>query len=91
MESWRIPILENFGLISKIMPYYNNTHNSFQVLSSLSSRSRKKLDEYYTEFIYFMKNYRFHFNMENNPNILSYPSDLISMTIVISNKNKNVF
>ena len=50
MESRRIPILENFALISVIMPYYGPTHKMFLVLSSFSTKSRDKLDEYYEEF-----------------------------------------
>ena len=43
-------ILGSFSLASVIMPYYGPTHQSFLVLSTLSSKSRKKLDDYYPEF-----------------------------------------
>ena len=57
MKSRRIPILENFALISVIMPYYGPTHKMFLVLSSFSAKSRDKLDEYYDEFRNVMAKY----------------------------------
>ena len=57
MEENRIAIFENFALTSVIMPYYGPTHKMFLMLSSFWVGSRKKLDEYYKEFIEIMKVY----------------------------------
>ena len=50
MESIKITILQNFALISKIMPYFGYTHKWFILLSRLSSNTRDKLYEFYNEF-----------------------------------------
>ena len=57
METYKIKLLENFGLISKIMPYYGPTHKSFLLLSALWVKSRKKLNEYFNEFKKIMLKY----------------------------------
>ena len=55
MEWSKIPMLDRFDAISHIMPYYARTHKAFLLLSSLSSATRRKLDEFYYEFIEWMK------------------------------------
>ena len=53
----KIRVLNNFALISKIIPYYGSTHRSFLLLSMLSSKTRCKLDEYFIEFTKLMFEY----------------------------------
>ena len=55
MERLKIPMFDRFDAISHIMPYYSLTHKAFLLLSSLSSTTRRKLDEYYFEFVEWMK------------------------------------
>ena len=55
MERSKIPMFDRFDSISHIMPYYALTHKAFLLLSSLSSTTRRKLDEYYSEFVEWMK------------------------------------
>ena len=83
MES-RIPILENIVLNSVIMPYYSYTHKAFLLLSSLYSRSRRKLDDFYEEFRSAMKNYCMNIYQSRNPKVLSLPWDLFRFNFSIS-------
>ena len=55
MECSKIPMFHRFDIISHIMPYYALTHKAFLLLSSLNSAPRRKLDEFYLEFIEWMK------------------------------------
>ena len=57
MDRSKIPMLSRFDTISHIMPYYGQTHRAFHLLSSLCSKTRNKLDEFYDEFITCMKEY----------------------------------
>ena len=57
MERSKIPMLSRFDVISHIMPYYGQTHGAFLLLSSLCSASRRKLDEFYDEFVIHMREY----------------------------------
>ena len=60
MEKLKIPMLSRFDTISHIMPYYGQTHEAFLLLSSLCSKTRCKLDEYYDEFVNLMiENWRY--------------------------------
>ena len=85
MEWYKIPIFENFALVSIIMPYYGRADRAFLLLSQLSAGSRNKLDEYYREFRFVMK-----FNLlklrinEKNIKRLSLPSDLFTFSILIT-------
>ena len=87
MES-RIPILENIVLNSVIMPYYSYTHKAFLLLSSLCSRSRRKLDNFYEEFRSAMKNYCMNIYQNRNPKVLSLPWDLFRFIFSISTIEK---
>ena len=57
MERSKIPMLSRFDLISHIMPYYGQTHKAFLLLSGLCSETRSKLDEFYDEFVAWMREY----------------------------------
>ena len=57
MEKNSISVLENFALLTHIMPYYETTHRVFLMLSKLCTGSRRKLKEFYYEFIYAMSEY----------------------------------
>ena len=57
MDRSKIPMLSRFDAISHIMPYYGQTHRAFLLLSSLCSKTRNKLDEFYNEFVICMKEY----------------------------------
>ena len=48
-------MLNRFDAISAIMPYYASSHNAFLLLSSLCTTTRAKLDEFYEEFVYLMR------------------------------------
>ena len=57
MESSHIPILENFPLLSEVMPFFGSPDKSFIVLSELSAWTRKNLMKHYPEFRRFMLKY----------------------------------
>ena len=57
MERSKIPMLSRFDAISHIMPYYGKTHWAFLLLSGLCSETRRKLDEFYDEFVTLMTKY----------------------------------
>ena len=82
MEDSRFAILENFNLISKVMPYYGYNHKAFLLLSALSKNIRQLLIERYTEYRTFM----FQYSREERVTIedlaqLSQPSDLFRYSI----------
>ena len=87
MES-RIPILENIVLNSVIMPYYSYTHKAFLLLSSMCSRSRRKLDDFYEEFRSAMKNYCMNIYQNRNQKVLSLPWDLFRFKFSVSSIEK---
>ena len=85
MEQSKISIFERFDATSHIIPYYAHTHKAFLLLSSLCSKSRKKLDEYYNEFIDLMKeNCSW---ISNNKDNLLLPSDLFILDFKISKRS----
>ena len=89
MEWSRIPILDKFDAISHIMPYYEYTHKAFLMLSSLCSSIRSKLDEFYSEFIQWMKNSWtcIEIASENMRKPLFLPSDLFIIKFKSIEKN----
>ena len=84
MEGRRIPILENFAIISIIMPYYSFSHNGFLLLSTLCTKSRSKLDEFYEEFRNSMRNYCMKIISRINANWIYLPSDLFKFSISVN-------
>ena len=54
MEKIHISILDKISLLSIIMPYYSCSHKSFLLLSTLSSKIRRNLSDFYVEFRKFM-------------------------------------
>ena len=76
MERSKIPMFNRFDLISSIMPFYANTHKVFLFLSSISSSTRFKLDEYYDEFIYCMRESWTSIFGDSDVNSLILPLDL---------------
>ena len=51
MLSTRNPLLTKFGVAFTIMSYYEQTHQSFLLLSKLTKQSRIMLDENYEAFL----------------------------------------
>ena len=83
MEAVKIPMLDRFDTTSHIMPYYAHTHKAFILLSSLCSVSRNKLDEYYDEFIYWMKENCLSIYKLCYKNNLTFPPDLFIFDFAI--------
>ena len=73
MEVNTISLLENFGLISITMPYYGTTHQSFLLLSSFWTKSRMKLDDYYSEFRSIMRKYSAEIYITNREVLSTFP------------------
>ena len=85
MERLKIPMLSRLDTISHIMSYYGQTHQAFLLLSSLCSKTRCKLDEFYDEFVYLMKeNWRYIQIYLTYQNIL--PNDLFEIFINLHNQ-----
>ena len=93
MEGRRIMLLGNFALISIVMPYYEPTHRSFILLSSLWKKSRDKLDEFYDEFINLMKNYWYLISVDlfTNHQRLQLPSNLFILNFIEIKQNIDYF
>ena len=82
MEGSRISILENFPLVSHVMPYYGFTHRMFLLLSALSKGSRQMLIENYKVFRRIMLNYSLKFNINiKDLERLHIPCDLFKFKI----------
>ena len=90
MEWSKIPIFGRFDAISHIMSYYASTHKAFLLLSSLSSATRRKLDEFYLEFIEWMKDnwLTVSFNLDKIKEHKFFPLDLFSFSIWSINEYK---
>ena len=85
MERSKIPMLSRFDAISHIMPYYGQTHGAFLLLSSLCSKTRNKLDEFYDEFVTLMKeNWRYIEKYQLARQFL--PNDLFEASIDLSDQ-----
>ena len=86
MENSKVSVLENFSLISKIMPYYGHTHKAFLVLSCLSKNTRQKLDEYYNEFWSIMQELWINLFIDHELiNRLELPWDLFRFNLTLNN------
>ena len=87
MERSTVPILLKFDTIASIMPYYEPTHKAFLLLSNLCRASRRKLDEHYTAFINWMRDYRMLIKVDSNWSkiMLFIPSDLFEIGLYIWN------
>ena len=85
-----ILIFNRFDAISHLMPYYANTHKSFLLLSNLCSASRRKLSEYYVEFIMHMIKYWkcIDLNSHNLQKCLFIPHDLLTINIGCINEKE---
>ena len=83
MERSKIPMLSRFDSISHIMPYYGQTHRAFLLLSGLCSETRRKLDEFYDEFVTLMKEYwtLVKSNFEVQLTRIFRPNDLFEVSI----------
>ena len=83
MERSKIPMLSRFDAISHIMPYYDQTHKAFLLLSNLCSETRSKLDEFYNEFVTHMKeNWIFvEANSTDRMTSIFLPNDLFEVSI----------
>ena len=89
MERLKIPMLSRFDTISHIMPYYGQTQGAFLLLSSLCSKTRCKLDEFYDEFVNHMKEHWRYIQIYSIDQLayLSLPNDLFEMSIDLSDQN----
>ena len=89
MERSKIPMLSRFDAISHIMPYYNQTHRAFLLLSGLCSETRRKLDEFYYEFVTCMKEYWLYVKADewNKWSLLFLPNDLFEVYIYWNNND----
>ena len=82
MERSKIPMLSRFDAISHIMPYYGQTHKAFFLLSGLCSETRRKLDEFYDEFVTLMKEYWMFYEIKQSKEwSLFIPNDLFEFSI----------
>ena len=84
MEGNSIPIFENFAITTVVMPYYSKTDLAFLLLSRLSKRIRKKLDEFYEEFRYAMKKHSTILLLSDDTmRLLFLPCDLFKFKITL--------
>ena len=76
-------IFQRFDIISIIMPYYAPTHKAFLLLSTLWTESRRKVDEFYEEFVKYMRRYWICLpaNENNLKQWLCLPHDLFILNI----------
>ena len=76
-------MLSRFDAISHIMPYYGQTHRAFLLLSSLCSETRNKLDEFYDEFVIWMKEHWRYIEVYSTEQITSLfmPNDLFQVYV----------
>ena len=88
MDRSKIPMLNRFDAISHIMPYYGQTHRAFLLLSSLCSKTRNKLDEYYDEFVKVMREYWMQVWVDSkySQDHIFLPNDLFEVSFILSNK-----
>ena len=94
MERLKIPMFDRFDVISHIMPYYALTHKAFLLLSSLSSTTRRKLDEYYYEFVEWMKDrwLSIDINLDQKKEYTFLPLDLFTINFpLITEDNISIF
>ena len=76
-------IFYSFALTSVTMPYYGSTHKVFLLLSSLCTKSRMKLDEFYEEFRKIMAEFSKEIDINDmNSNLLALPWDLFKFNFV---------
>ena len=89
MEWSKIPMFDRFDAISHIMPYYALTHKAFLLLSSLSSTTRRKLDEFYLEFVEWMKDnwVTIYMNLNKMKEHKFLPLDLITVKYLYITEN----
>ena len=86
METNRVWLFDRISLISVIIPYYSKTDQAFLLLSSLCSKSRNKLIEFYDEFKKIMKNYWSYLHLDiYNIKLIYLPSDLFIFDIMLTN------
>ena len=87
MENTKVPLFENFNLTTRVLPYYSYAHNSFLLLSTLCSRSRAKLDEFYWEFRKAMCKYwtKLFYQKDKYP---IFPSDLFEISFYCYNEKQ---
>ena len=88
MKRSKIPMLSRFDATSHIMPYYGQTHEAFLLLSSLCSKTRIKLDEFYDEFVNLMKeNWRYIEKYSTKQKTYKFlPNDLFEIFIDLSDQ-----
>ena len=94
MERLKIPMFNRFDAISHIMPYYALTHKAFLLLSSLSSTTRRKLSEYYFEFVEWMKDRWLSINidLDQRKEYKFLPLDLFTINFpIITENNISIF
>ena len=83
-----IRIFENFALASNILPFYAYTHQCYLLMARLCKGSRKKLDEYYFEFVAIMRPYWIYIWPEDNLKRYMVPNDLFGLCINLEKYNQ---
>ena len=88
MDLPKIPMLNRFDAISHIMPYFDETHRAFLLLSSLCSKTRNKLNEFYDEFISCMSEYWMHVRVDSKDlhAKLFLPNDMFKVSLNLWDK-----
>ena len=88
MYKSKIPMLNRFDAISHIMPYYGQTHRAFLLLSSLCSKTRNKLDEFYDEFVKVMRKYWMQIKVDSkySQDHIFLPNDLFEVSLNLWDK-----
>ena len=88
MQRSKIPMLSRFDSISHIMPYFGQTHRAFLLLSGLCSDTRRKLDEFYDEFVTLMKEKWIfsELNLSITKSRFSLPNDLFETSYTLWDK-----
>ena len=84
----KIRIFENFALASNILPFYAYSHQCYFLMARLCKGSRKKLDEYYDEFVVIMRPYWIYIRPDDNLKRYMVPSDLFGLPINLKEYNQ---
>ena len=93
MERYRFSFFDRLGLMWQTMPYYSYAHNAFLLLSCLSKRSRKNLEENYEAFLNWMMQNLMEVKIGDDSKGREYslPWDLFKFTIIIENEEQAIY
>ena len=93
MESYGTPILEEYSLMLKTLPYYSYTHNALLLLSCFSQKSRKIINKSYKAFLNWMEKnlMQVWIKDENIKRRYSLPWDLFKFKIWIESEEQATY